>query len=180
MTLRPRPFIIAYGCLLILSAWLAGCANLSRTPASSLLGVERPLTASRAIGQGDATRDASIRLVIGGLDDDEAGRPSRAVASYQRAIRVDSTNPFSYLALARHHLEYGSARDASAFLEQARTLFENEGRLGPEVDVWGIGLRAWIDRGMGRSEAAAARFEAARELSPEIWVDEFLSADEMR
>jgi hypothetical protein len=33
---------------------------------------------------------------------------------------------------------------------------------------------------MGRESAADARFDAARELSPEIWADELLSADEMR
>jgi tetratricopeptide (TPR) repeat protein len=172
-----RPAIVS-GLAALSSFVLAGCAGVGvSTP---LHRSEAPLTASRALGQGDATRDASLRLVIAGLDEDEAGRPSRAVASYQRAIRVDSTNPFPYLALARHHLEYGSVGEASAFLEQSRALFEAEGRLGPDVDVWGLGLRAWIDRGMGRESAADARFDAARELSPEIWADELLSADEMR
>jgi tetratricopeptide (TPR) repeat protein len=162
----------------LLSFVLAGCAGVGvSTPP---LRSDAPLTTSSALGQGDPTRDASLRLVIAGLDEDEAGRPSRAVASYQRAIRVDATNAFAYLALARHHLEYGSPGEASAFLEQARALFEAEGRLGPPVDVWGVGLRAWIDRGMGNESAADARFDAARELSPEIWADELLSAHEMR
>jgi tetratricopeptide (TPR) repeat protein len=121
-----------------------------------------------------------LQLVIAGLDDDQVGRPSRALASYQRAVRVDSTNPFAYLALARHHLEYGSGEQASAFLDQARSLFEVEGRVGPEVDVWGVGLRAWIDRSRGRDEVAKIRFEAARALSSEIWLDEQLSAHELR
>ncbi len=158
--------------------WLAGCSTLGLPGA--VRDVDPPLTASRALGQGDPAREASLRLVIAGLDDDEAGRPSRALASYQRAVRVDSTNPFAYLALARHHLEYGSVEEASAFLDQARSLFELEGRLGPAVDVWGVGLRAWIDRGRGRDARADARFEAARELSFEIWVDEQLSAHELR
>lgn len=139
-----------------------------------------PLTVSRAIGQGDAVRDASLRLVLEGLGEDEGGRPSRAAAKFQRAIQVDSTNAFAYLALARHHLEYGNVAQASAFLEQARSLFESEGRLGPEVDVWGVGLRAWIDRGNGRDALADSRFETARQLSPRIWADEILSARELR
>lgn len=157
---------------------LAGCAGFDfarpRPPS------EPPLTASGALGQSDSRRDASLRLVIAGLDEDSAGRPERALASYQRAVRVDATNPFAYLALARHHLESGSPEEASAFLDQARSLFEAEGRLGPSVDVWGVGLRAWIDRQEARDERADARFETARELGPDIWADERLSADELR
>jgi tetratricopeptide (TPR) repeat protein len=128
----------------------------------------------------DSARDASLRLVIAGLDEDAAGSPGRALASYQRAVRVDSTNPFAYLALARHHIEGNSIEEANAFLDQARSLFEAEDRIGPSVDVWGIGLRAWIDRARGRDDLAAPRFEAARQLSPEIWRDERLSAAELR
>jgi tetratricopeptide (TPR) repeat protein len=162
----------------LLCFWLAGCSTLGVS--GIVRDADRPLTASRALGQGDPMRDASLRLVIAGLDRDEAGRPSRALASYQRAVRVDSTNPFAYLALARHHLEYGSGEQASAFLDQARSLFELEGRLGPAVDVWKVGLRAWIDRDRGRDAMADTRFEAARALSFEIWVDEQLSAHELR
>ena len=139
-----------------------------------------PLTVSRAVGQYDPTRDASLNLVLEGLDEDARGRPSRALAKYQRAIRVDSTNPFAFLALARHHLEGGSAGEASAFLDQARALFEAEGRLGPEVDVWGLGLRAGIDRAEGKDDRADALFARARDLSPRIWGDERLSAAELR
>lgn len=143
-------------------------------------GTSRPLTVSRALGQGDAAREASMQLVIQGLDEDEGDRPSRALASYQRAVRLDSTNPFAYLALARHHLEYGSPDEAGAFLDQARAGFESEGRLGPAVDVWGLGLRAWIDRGRGLDSTADRRFRQAQALAPSIWADELLSAGELR
>ena len=76
--------------------------------------------------------------------------------------------------------EHGSVDEASAFLDQARSLFDAEQQLGPAVDVWGIGLRAGIDRAESRDELADSRFEAARELSPEIWSDERLSAAELR
>lgn len=163
-------------CLVV--SCLAACAGLN-FPKRFQLG-DRPLTVSAALGQTDLTRDASLRLVIAGLDDDTMGRPARALASYQRAVRVDPTNPFAYLALARHHLEAGSVAEASAFLDQARSLFESQQRLGPAVDVWGIGLRAWIDRVESRDEEADLRFAAARELSPDIWADERLSAAELR
>ena len=74
----------------------------------------------------------------------------------------------------------GSVAEAIAFLDQARSLFESQQRLGPSVDVWGIGLRAWIDRVESRDQQADARFDSARTLSPEIWGDERLSAAELR
>jgi tetratricopeptide (TPR) repeat protein len=141
---------------------------------------EPPLTASAAIGRYDARRDASLRIVIAGLDADAAGDPTRALASYQQAVRLDATNPIAFLALARHHVAAGNPEEASAFLDQARALFESEGDLGSAVDVWGVGLRAWIDRAEGRDAEADSRFDAARSLSPEIWRDELLSADELR
>lgn len=164
--------------VLLIAVSLTACTGLnfsgSRGPA------ELPLTVTRALGQVDSTRDASLRLVIAGLDEDTAGRSDRALASYQRAVRVDSTNPFAYLALARHHLEDDSLDEASAFLDQARALFENSQGLGAAVDVWGVGLRAGIDRERGHDELADRRFEAARNLSPEIWDDERLSSAELR
>ena len=61
-----------------------------------------------------------------------------------------------------------------------QALFEAQGDLGPSVDVWGLGLRAGIDRAYGRDERAEALFAQARRLSPEIWGDERLSAQELR
>jgi tetratricopeptide (TPR) repeat protein len=172
------PSLIRPALVLLTVASLTGCAGFDFP--GSRRGAADPLTVSRALGQVDATRDASLRLVIAGLDEDTAGRPARALASYQRAVRVDSTNPFAYLALARHHLEGGSLDEASAFLGQARALFENSQSLGAAVDVWGIGLRAGIDRERGRDESANRRFDTARKLSPEIWADERLSSAELR
>jgi tetratricopeptide (TPR) repeat protein len=168
---------VSLATLLIVS--LAGCVE-GRRFIPQLGPAATPLTASRAIGLDDALRDASLRLVIAGLDEDEAGRPSRAIASYQRAIRLDPTNPFAYLALSRHHLEGNSLDEAAAFLDQARSFFEAQQRLGPSVDVWGLGLRAGIERGRGRTERADLLFDRARALSPEIWGDEQLSAAELR
>ena len=170
--------LLRIGCACLVLGCLVACAGLNLYDLGR--SSERPLTATAALGQTDSRRDASLRLVIAGLDDDSAGRPDRALASYQRAVRVDPTNPFAYLALSRHHLEGGSVDEASAFLDQARSLFESQQQLGPAVDVWGIGLRAWIDREEERDELADLRFDAARELSPEIWGDERLSAAELR
>jgi tetratricopeptide (TPR) repeat protein len=162
-----------------LAGSLSGCIE-GRRYVPGFAPATEPLTASAAVGLYDPARDASLRLVIAGLDEDAAGRPSRALASYQRAIRVDPTNPFAFLALSRHHLEGGSLDEASAFLDQARSLFESQQTLGPSVDVWGLGLRAGIERGRGQHERADALFDRARALSPSIWGDERLSASELR
>lgn len=170
--------VLVVGLLVSAALFLAGCTSgpltLRATPRSE------PLTASRALGLYDSTRDASLRLVIAGLDEDAAGRGARALASYERAVRVDPTNPFAYLALARHHLESDSIDEASAFLDQARSLFESQERLGPSVDVWGLGLRAAIERARGRDERADRLYDAAQSLAPSIWADGWLSADELR
>lgn len=173
--MRTAPLLL----MLFLLALVLGCAGGARlTPGFGPSA--RPLTATDALGLYDAARDGSLRLVIEGLDEDHAGRPDRALAKYQRAIRVDPTNPFAFLALARHHLEGDSPEEASAFLDQARALFEAQGDLGPSVDVWGVGLRAGIDRARGRDEKADALLSQARRLSPEIWGDGRLSARELR
>jgi tetratricopeptide (TPR) repeat protein len=165
------------GGVILLAVWL-GCAPMTQRAAAPT--VTEPLTVTRAIGRYDSARDASLRLVATGLEADAAGHPGPALASYQRAIRVDPTNPFAYLALSRHHLEAGSIDEAEAFLDQARSLFEAEEGLGPEVDVWGVGLRAGIERAQGREERAAELYAIARELGPSIWRDEQLSAAELR
>ncbi len=171
------PILVALALLLAVGL-LPGCAGFGIS--TGVPDRATPLTTSAALGQGDARRDASLRLVIAGLEEDAAGRPGGALARYERAVRVDATNPFAYLALARHHLESGDPDRAEAFLDQARALFEAQGSLGPEVDVWGMGLRAGIERALGREDQAERYFDAARALSPEVWGDERLSAGELR
>jgi tetratricopeptide (TPR) repeat protein len=172
--------VLMVGLLAMLSAMLlAGCVAGQRF-VPQIRPVAKPLTASSALGLYDSARDASLRLVVLGLDDDQGGQPSRAIANYQRAVSVDPTNPYAFLALSRHHLEGGSLDEASAFLDQARASFEAEGQLGPAVDVWGLGLRAGIERARGRTDRADVLFAKARDLSPNIWADERLSAAELR
>jgi hypothetical protein len=145
--IRIRTLFSVFVLAILLAFTLSGCvAGGSFVP--QFRPVEAPLTASDALGLYDAARDASLRLVISGLE--------------------------------RHHLEGGSAGEASAFLDQARSLFEAEGRFGASVDVWGFGLRAGIDRAEGADERADRLLEKAMSLSPEIWGDGRLSASELR
>jgi tetratricopeptide (TPR) repeat protein len=157
-------------------AYAVGCAGPQPAPPQTV----EPIRVSHALGQGDPARRASTRLVVQGLDEDEAGRPQRARGSYERALQVDPTNPYAYLAMARHDLALGEPEDALDFIEQAAALFESEGLRRPEVGVHLIGLRAEALRAGGSNEEAEVYFETAGDLAPEIWGDRVLSASELR
>ena len=157
-------------------AWIVGCGTPQPAPRKTV----EPIRISQAVGQGDPARRASIRLVLQGLDEDEAGRPQRARGSYERALQVDPTNPYAYLAMARHDLALGEPEDALDFIEQAAALFESEGLRRPEVGVHLIGLRAEALRAGGRNEEAQVYFETAGDLAPEVWGDGVLSVSELR
>jgi len=139
-----------------------------------------PVRVSQALGEGDAIRRASLRLVLQGLDADSAGQPDRAQGSYERAIQVDSTNPYAYLALARHRLDAGDAHGALDLIDQAAALFEAEGMRDPSVGVHLIGLRGRAYHATGRGEDGVLYLERARQLSPDIWRDGYLDAEELR
>jgi tetratricopeptide (TPR) repeat protein len=140
--------------------------------------------------RGDAARRASTRLVIEGLDADTAaalytGKDSamelrRAQGSYERAIQVDPTNPYAYLALARHHLDGGDATEAANLVDQSAALFEGEGLRSPEVEVQLIGLRGLSFDAQGRPGEAELYLHRAGALAPGVWGDGYLSAEELR
>ena len=77
---------------------------------------------SQLVDAGDFQRRASLRLVVAGLDADAVGQSERARAMYERALQVGATNPFAYLALARHWIEAGELERGLVFVEQAEVL----------------------------------------------------------
>ncbi len=150
----------------------------------------RALRVSDVAERGDAARRASVRLVIQGLEADTAadlylGMDSetelrRAQGSYERAIQVDPTNPYAYLALARHHLDGGDATQAVNLIDQSAALFEAEGLRSPEVNVHLIGLRGWSFESRGPSGEGKIYLSRAATLAPNVWGDGSLSAEELR
>jgi Tfp pilus assembly protein PilF len=160
------------GFILVLSLLLAACAQ----------PVERvePVQFSHLAQMGDSQRRASLRLVVAGLEADAAGQRERALASYERAIRVDGTNPYSYVALARHWIEAGEPARGIVFVDQAEVLLESSGEdtLGARVHL--VGLRGRAASMDGRPEEAADFLKRAAEMAPKIWGDGILSADELR
>lgn len=160
----------------ILSLLLAsGCALRLAPPPG-----QRPesLRISDAALEGDATRRASLRLVLQGLDYDESGRFAAARSSYERAIQIDSTNPYAYLALARHEVDAGRWRRALEALDQAELLFGSESPAG--VDAHLAGLRGAAQLGKGYGDGAEVLLDRAARIAPEVWADGYLAPDELR
>ena len=128
---------------------------------------------------GDARRQASTRLVIEGLDIDAGRGSERALARYERAIQVDPTNPFAYLAIARHHIARDDPARALGYIDQAEILLSSEALRSPRVDVHLIGLRGAALDSTGRRDGAEMLGRAS-ELSPGVWGDGYLDARELR
>ena len=144
----------------------AGCAGLGGRGIPAL-------RISEVVDQGDATRRASQRLLVEGLRADAAGANATAKGKYERALQLDATNPYAYLVFARFEVERRHHDQARAFLERAEALFEGEGSLSPRVEPHLLGLRGVLD---GRYPSA---LDEARRLSPDVWGDGALSAEEL-
>ena len=134
------------------------------------------LHVSQLVGAGDAARRASLRLVLSGLDADSAGRSAEASSLYQRALQVDATNPYAWLALARQEVFEGDPERGLAHLDKAEALLESDAVAATDLaGIRGAGLRA-----IGQPELAAPFLSEARERAPEIWADDKLDASELR
>ena len=129
---------------------------------------------------GDARFRASQRLVLEGLDADVDGDRARARGRYERALQIDSSNPWIYLALARHHVEAGAAQQALAHIDRAEVLFESAELDSPGALLHCDGLRGAALALEGRDDEARELLEVVAERAPEVWGDEHLSAAELR
>lgn len=129
------------------------------------------------VNQGDAKRRASQRLLIEGLRADAAGADAAAKGKYERALQLDATNPYVYLVFARFEIERRNLNQADAFLERASSLFGGEMAAGavrsPGVEPHLLGMRGVID---GNDSYA---LDEARRMSPSVWGDGQLSAQEL-
>lgn len=121
-----------------------------------------------------------MRLVLGGLDEDQQLRPAQALALYERALQVDPNNPFAYLALARHHVDGADPQRALAFLEKADVLLAYSDRRSPGLEANLVGIRGSALYASGRVDSALPLLERARRLSPSVWDDGRLDAWELR
>lgn len=171
--------------LLVLATLLAACARPARRGPPGRYGAEppRPVEALRladVASSGDASRRASMRVVLQGLDADAAARPQEALRLYERALQVDATNPWAYLALARYHAEEGTPALAFSYLDKVEALLGAQRELAPAVEPHLVGLRGEALVATGRAADAAPLLERARLLSPSVWGDGHLAPSELR
>ena len=172
MCSRPRGLAGAAGVALLFGLGCAGFGGLVPGMGS--------LRLTDVALEGDPERRSSMQLVLQGLDDDADRRGGPALSSYQNALRVDPSNPYAYLALARQHV-YGPQPDrAFAYLDQCRSLLHAQGAWSPGVEAHVEGLRGAALAAEGREREAGPHLERARRLDPWTWGDGYLAAGELR
>lgn len=159
---------------LVVSLLLTAC----RTPPVPE-SVVQPYRVTDFLGRGDPARQASLRLVVQGLEAEQRQRVAPARVDYERAIQVDATNPWAYLALARYYVEQAEVGRVDALLDQAAALFEAEGLREARIGVYLIGLRGSAFALQGREVEATIYLQRAGSLSPMVWGDGQLSAGEL-
>jgi len=161
--------------LLVLAAFTSGCASFGslRPPSGSL-------RLSELADSGDPERRSSMDLVLQGLGDDADMQSARALSSYENALRVDPSNPYAYLALARHHAYGSDPARALPYLDKCHSLLRAQGAWSPRVEAHVEGLRGAALVAAGRARDGRAHLERARELDALAWGDEYLAASELR
>jgi tetratricopeptide (TPR) repeat protein len=156
----------------LLLAWLMlSCQSAALRPASS-----DPLHLSRVASAGDPARRASGRLVLSGLDADQAGRSAEASSLYERALQVDPTNPYAWLALARQEVFEGDPDRGLAHLDKAQALLATDDSATAHI----AGIRGAALRAVGQPGMAEPFLREALERAPMIWADGQLDAAELR
>lgn len=138
-----------------------------------------PLRLSRITHLGDARRQASMRLVVEGLDS-EVARSGGGPGRYQRALQVDPTNPYAYLALARHYVAQGEPALAIEHLDRTYSLLSAEQDSSPRVEPHLFGLRGAALVQSGRGSEGRRDLDRARAMAPRVWGDGRLTAEELR
>jgi len=139
-----------------------------------------PLRISEVASEGDARRRASTQLVLEGLDAELDGNPDEAEARFARATQLDSTNPYAYLALARHRAEGTDPESALPLLDQAAMRLDADDLRTPGADVHLEGIRGAVLYATGRYADGALLLQKAHRAAPSIWSDGRLDPGELR
>ena len=159
---------------------LVGALASSGCALAPPVGRAPPLHISAVADRGDGVRRASQRLVLEGLDADARLDTDRARGLYQRALQVDSGNPFAYLALARQCVAQNEPELALEYIERAQDLIASENPHPTGVDVHLEGLRGAALTMTGETVSGSELLERAAQRAPDVWGDGHLDADELR
>ncbi len=153
---------------------LGGCAGPIGGPRGGALRI------SELDHVGDGRHQASMRLVVEGLDAELASTPQRALSRYEQAIRIDPSNPFAYLVLARYYASLADSERALQNLDRAQSLLDPSTTVYRSAEPHLLGLRGWALAEAGRSTEADPLLAEARRLAPPVWGDGRLDASELR
>jgi tetratricopeptide (TPR) repeat protein len=153
---------------------IGGCAGPARAPRGEAIRI------SQLTDVGDRRHQASMRLVVEGLDAELAASPQRALSRYEYAIQIDPSNAFSYLALARYYAANTDSERALEHLDRARSLLDPSTAVYRDTEPHLLGLRGWALAEAGRSAEADPLLAEARRLAPSVWGDGRLAASELR
>lgn len=144
------------------------------------VGREPSLHIGAVAESGDEVRRASQRLVLDGLGADAQLQTERARALYERALQIDSGNPFAYLALARQCVAQDEPELALEYVDRAEDLLAAEASHPTGADVHLEGLRGAALTQTGETVTGSELLERAAESAPDVWGDGRLDADELR
>ena len=108
--------MIRTGCLVLLALVLSACAQLPATPgATGTASTREPASSPKAGSPAQA-------LLEQGRRQSADGEFEQAVASLERALRIEPGNPWLWLELARIHRSAGNDRQAEAHARKALSL----------------------------------------------------------
>jgi tetratricopeptide (TPR) repeat protein len=158
---------------------LACSAGLALACAAGISASRAPRV-SEIAAEGDDQLRASQRLVIEGLDADERGDSERARSRYERALQIDASNPWVYLALARHYVEVEEPGRALSHLDRAEALLDAQGGGAPGARIHCDGLRGAALALEGDRSSAQPLLDSAARGAPGVWGDGVLTASELR
>lgn len=126
------------------AAWLSGCAGLPSSP-----------TGKAAAPVSDNT--AVVALMDNARADIAGGKPDAAIASLERALRIEPRNPFLWQELAKLRLQQGQYQQAEGFAARSNGWAGNNKTL--MADNWRIIGQARLKR--GDHPGAQAAFDKA-------------------
>jgi Flp pilus assembly protein TadD len=110
--------MIRTGILVLLAAMLSACAQLPATPDAAGSQQPAPLPdAGRA-----PTASPTAALLEQGRRQSADGEYDQAIASLERALRIEPGNPWLWLELAQIHRSAGNERQADAHARKALSL----------------------------------------------------------
>ena len=130
--------------LLLMLALLSGCAGMVSAP-------EQPISVNSAV----------ISLVEAAHADIAGGKPDAAVASLERALRIEPSNPALWQELAKLRLQQGQYQQAEGLAARSNGWAGNNKTL--RAENWRIIGQARLKR--GDYPGAQSAFDKAAELA---------------